>query len=137
QAFHPLKGPMTTQTLRGMARQGPMHWRGDRTGATSTSTQMKAFDAARAFAAFNVAFASLLGRDEGALSDGDMKAFTDFVLQITPPPNPIRALDNELTMAQARGRALFLDRRAVVDGAAHCGRWHTVNSSEGAVGTPR
>ena len=30
--FHPLKGPMTTQTLRGMANHGSMHWRGDRTG---------------------------------------------------------------------------------------------------------
>ena len=27
-----MKGPMTTQTLRGMANHGPMHWRGDRTG---------------------------------------------------------------------------------------------------------
>src|SRR5262249_7949416 len=31
-AFHPMKGPMTTQSLRGMANHGPMHWRGDRTG---------------------------------------------------------------------------------------------------------
>ena len=29
--FHPMKGPMTTQSLRGMDGQGPMHWRGDRT----------------------------------------------------------------------------------------------------------
>jgi hypothetical protein len=33
--FHPLKGPMTTQSLRGMANAGPMHWRGDRTGASN------------------------------------------------------------------------------------------------------
>jgi hypothetical protein len=25
-----MKGPMTTQTLRGMATHGAMHWRGDR-----------------------------------------------------------------------------------------------------------
>jgi len=31
-SFSPLKGPMTTQSLRGMANHGPMHWRGDRTG---------------------------------------------------------------------------------------------------------
>src|SRR5262249_8846373 len=31
--FHPMKGPMTTQSLRGMQNHGPMHWRGDRTGA--------------------------------------------------------------------------------------------------------
>ncbi|MBW1907618.1 MAG: hypothetical protein JRJ24_20455, partial [Deltaproteobacteria bacterium] len=28
--FHPMKGPMTTQTLRGLSNSGPMHWRGDR-----------------------------------------------------------------------------------------------------------
>jgi len=27
--FHPMKGPMTIQTLRGLAGHGPMHWRGD------------------------------------------------------------------------------------------------------------
>ena len=30
--FHPMKGPLTTQTLRGIATHGAMHWRGDRTG---------------------------------------------------------------------------------------------------------
>ena len=33
--FHPMKGPMTTQTLRGIVDSGPMHWRGDRSGALS------------------------------------------------------------------------------------------------------
>jgi YVTN family beta-propeller protein len=28
--LHPMKGPMTTQTLRGMSTHGAMHWRGDR-----------------------------------------------------------------------------------------------------------
>jgi DNA-binding beta-propeller fold protein YncE len=28
--FHPMKGPMTTQTLRGLRNSGAMHWRGDR-----------------------------------------------------------------------------------------------------------
>src|SRR5262249_43519177 len=30
--FHPMKGPMTTQSLRALDNHGPMHWRGDRTG---------------------------------------------------------------------------------------------------------
>ena len=30
--FHPLKGPMTTQSLRGMVGAGAMHWCGDRNG---------------------------------------------------------------------------------------------------------
>src|SRR6185436_14198183 len=29
--FHPMKGPMTTQTLRGLRGLDPLHWRGDRT----------------------------------------------------------------------------------------------------------
>jgi hypothetical protein len=29
--FHPMKGPMVTQSLRGLAGAGAMHWRGDRT----------------------------------------------------------------------------------------------------------
>ena len=31
--FQPMKGPLATQSLRGMANHGPMHWRGDRTGS--------------------------------------------------------------------------------------------------------
>ena len=34
QRFHPMNGPMTTQTLRGMVKNGPTHWRGDRIGGT-------------------------------------------------------------------------------------------------------
>lgn len=33
-----------------------------------------------------------------------MEAFTDFNLQATYPPNPIRALDNSLTATQDAGR---------------------------------
>ena len=33
--FHPMKGPMTTQSLRGLDGNGPMHWRGDRVGASA------------------------------------------------------------------------------------------------------
>ena len=133
QPFHPLKGPMTTQTLRGLAHQGPMHWRGDRTGATF-SGDPRALDAELAFEAFNVAFASLVGRDEGPISDGDMKAFADFVLQIAPPPNPIRGLDNQLTPEQADGRNIFLNE-PVTDQITNCGGCHTLDPSQGFFGT--
>ncbi|MDX2169456.1 MAG: hypothetical protein SF182_20475 [Deltaproteobacteria bacterium] len=132
--FHPMKGPMTTQTLRGMAHQGPMHWRGDRSGASSVVDQL-AYDARLAFEKFNVAFAGLLGRDEGELSAADMAAFTEFILRVQPPPNPIRALDNSLTPAQAAGRALFLDRDAITDSASHCGGCHTLDAADGHFGT--
>jgi YVTN family beta-propeller protein len=108
--FHPLKGPMTTQSLRGMDNHGPMHWRGDRTGfddvPASAQPDTGVFDEDRAFNEFNEAFVALLGRHE-VLTAAEMQAFTDFALQILYPPNPIRQLDNGLTEAQARGKDHF------------------------------
>lgn len=101
--FHPMKGPMTVQTLRGIATHGPMHWRGDRNGAASGGDSK---DERLAFAQFNESFEGLLGRAE-PLTDAQMLAYTDFVLQILPPPNPIRALDNVLTPRQQNGKFLF------------------------------
>jgi hypothetical protein len=131
--FSPLKGPMTTQTLRGLVDQGPMHWRGDRTAATDEEGNSD--DTTLAFKAFNVAFDSLLGRDEGPLTDEQMAAFTDFALQIVPPPNPVRGLDNQLTASQANGRTLFLDRTAHTDGVAFCGGCHSLQPALGFFGT--
>jgi len=117
---HPLKGAMTTQSLRGMANHGPMHWRGDRTGGTdatrlnilaSAQPDTGTFDEEVAFKKFNVAFAGLLGRS-GPLIDKEMQAFTDFMLQVTYPPNPIRNLDNSLTTEQLAGRNFFFSRTA-------------------------
>ena len=45
---------MTTQSLRGMANHGPMHWRGDRTGGNDPGGD--ALDEDAAFKKFNVAF---------------------------------------------------------------------------------
>jgi DNA-binding beta-propeller fold protein YncE len=108
--FHPMKGPMATQSLRGMDNHGPMHWRGDRTGfddvPSSAQPDTGVFDESKAFNEFNEAFVALLGRHE-ELTPAEMQAFTDFSLQILYPPNPIRQLDNGLTAAQARGKAVF------------------------------
>ncbi len=131
-AFHPMKGPMTTQTLRGMQHQGPMHWRGDRTGAESVGDE-RARDPELAFEAFNVAFDSLLGRDEGKIADADMKAFAQFALEIMPPPNPVRSLDNQLTAAQARGRTTYFG--PITDKAANCRNCHSLNASLGFLGS--
>jgi len=108
--FHPLKGPMTTQSLRGMDNHGPMHWRGDRTGGNdvkfSEQPDTGSFDEVAGFTKFNVAFPGLLGRSE-QLSGSEMQAFTDFVLQITYPPNPVRSLDNSLDPEQQAGRDFY------------------------------
>jgi DNA-binding beta-propeller fold protein YncE len=121
----PVKGPMTTQSLRGMDNHGPMHWRGDRHGAVQqtgapfidpatsapvVSAQPNAgiFDENAAFNSFNVAFPGLVG-DAAELSTGDMQEFTDFVLQMTYPPNPIRNLDDSLTAQQTQGEGFFFN----------------------------
>lgn len=107
--FHPMKGPMTTQSLRGMASHGPMHWRGDRTGgndAPSNQPDKGSFDERAAFDKFNGAFPALLGRHAN-IPQEDMDAFTEFILRVTYPPNPNRRLDNKLTADQEAGRRLF------------------------------
>src|SRR5262249_9041084 len=74
QPFHPMKGPMTTQSLRGLDNHGPMHWRGDRTGgndAPSFQPNSGTFDEEAAFKKFNVAFPGLLGRST-ELTDDEM-----------------------------------------------------------------
>ncbi|MFO0577058.1 MAG: hypothetical protein U1A78_23890 [Polyangia bacterium] len=107
--FRPLKGPMVTQSLRGMDNHGPMHWRGDRTGVNDEPTAQPnsgLYNEQLAFQKFNPAFQSLLGRRD-QLTAAEMKAFGDFILQVTYPPNPIRKLDNSLTPEQAAGREHF------------------------------
>lgn len=72
---HPMKGPMTTQTLRGLDGVGPLHWRGDKEN----------------FEAFNGAFDKLMG---GAMiAAQDMTDFADFGRSMRLPPNPNQRLD--------------------------------------------
>lgn len=95
--FHPMKGPLMTQTLRGMTGTEPFHWRGDRAN----------------LAAFNPAFTTLMGR-LSPLPDSQMTAFSDFTLAMRFGPNPNQNLDRTFPDAPLgqgsalRGRALFL-----------------------------
>ncbi|HYQ71452.1 MAG TPA: thrombospondin type 3 repeat-containing protein [Gammaproteobacteria bacterium] len=127
--FHPMKGPMTTQTLRGMDTHGPMHWRGDRTGGNDTGGDV--FDEDAAFRKFNGAFPGLLGRST-ELTTAEMQAYADFILQVTPPPNPIRALDDSLTTGQQLGRDFY--NTELVD-TNTCNGCHVLNASSGFFGT--
>ncbi len=121
--FSALKGPMTTQSLRGLANHGPMHWRGDRTGGfhePSAQPNEGTFDEREAFRQFQGAFPGLLGRNAQIPAD-DMEAFIDFALQIMYPPNPIRNLDNSLTPDQQAGRDhFFLPGGAFPDKCVTC-----------------
>ncbi len=129
--FHPLKGPMTTQSLRGMATNGPMHWRGDRTGGNDVGGN--ALDSSQAFMKFNAAFSSLLG-NTGPLTTAQMQAFADFILQVTYPPNPIRALDNSLTADQQAGRSFFMSS-VNSDTLQPCHGCHALDPVNGHFGT--
>jgi len=76
--FHPMKGPMTTQTLRGLAGLDPLHWRGDRTNFTH----------------FNGAFDGLLGGP--ALSEADMNLYRNYINTMVYQSNPNQNLNRTL-----------------------------------------
>jgi DNA-binding beta-propeller fold protein YncE len=135
--FHPMKGPMTTQTLRGLATHGGMHWRGDRVdgffGLDPCNEPSGApCDEELSFKNFIVAFEGLVGRD-GILSESDMQKFTDFMLDVRLPPNPVRALDRSLTASQLAGSNLYFGR--TTDTVANCNGCHTVDPSQGLFGS--
>jgi len=125
--FHPLKGPMTTQSLRGMANHGAMHWRGDRNGGPTAP-----FNEDLAFKAFNPAFVGLIGRT-AELSAADMQAFTDFILTVNYPPNPIRNLNNSLTTAQQNASNFYFG--PISDTLFNCNGCHTLNRAQGFFGS--
>lgn len=128
--LHPMKGPMTTQTLRGMDNHGPMHWRGDRSGGDVGDPLNEDL----AFKRFNPAFDGLIGRGS-ELTPAEMQAFADFILQVTPPPNPIRALDNSLTPDQQAGRDFYMNPALLSDGIQSCNGCHTLSEGSGFFGT--
>ena len=110
--WHPMKGPMATQTLVRIIGDEPFHWRGDRED----------------LAAFNGAFESLLG-DDTQLSPAEMAQFEAFVATLTPPPNPFREFTGGLpaslgTGSPINGESLF--NTVLLDGGAlTCVACHT------------
>lgn len=75
--FHPMKGPMTTQTLQDIIGKEPLHWRGDKSGVEQ----------------FSGAFDGLQG-DDAPLNSIKMQQFEDFLSTLHFGPNPHRAPDN-------------------------------------------
>ncbi len=80
--YHPMKGPMLTQTLQDIIGKEPLHWRGD-------MFRFEDFDAV------NVALAG----DDAPFDAEDMQEFEDYLATIHYPPNPFRNLDNTLPTA--------------------------------------
>lgn len=82
--WHPMKGPMLTQSLQGIVNAGAMHWRGDRENVS----------------AFSPAFVGLQGRDSEP-SAADMSKLENFLALVAYPPNPNHAADGSLPASLA------------------------------------
>ncbi len=123
RSFHPMKGPMTTQSLRGLMGAGAMHWRGDRNGGPE-----EPFSESKAFLAFRPTFTALMARPR-ELPVEQMEKFRDFMLEVQYPPNPIAPLDGGLTAGQARGKEIFDsdgDRQGAGGDGSSCSSCHTL-----------
>lgn len=154
-----MKGPMTTQTLKGLSNSGHMHWRGDRANGYFGSHTEGDYDEKTSFKNFIVAFEGLNGmkvklpddvkaRKKGAKVrqlEQDVDRFADFMLQVALPPNPIRNLDNTLSPLAQVG-ADFFDGPRRSDGLAEdisgqgqdgftCEGCHRVDPAKGFFGT--
>lgn len=122
RSLHPMKGPLITQTLRGMASNTTsvstpaaavttkFHWRGDKPSIQS----------------FNSTFPNLLGGSTIAATDMDNLA--SYLLSIRHHPNPNRNLDRTLKTSLAggnpvTGRDLFNNHLA-----SHCITCHPLAS---------
>lgn len=77
--FHPMKGPLLTQTLQDIIGHEPFHWRGDKFGLED----------------FGGVFIGLQG-DDKPLVGQEMQEFEDFLATIHFAPNPFRNVDNSL-----------------------------------------
>lgn len=78
RSLHPMKGPLMTQTLIGLADQTKLHWRGDKPDIQS----------------FNSTFPNLLAAD--LRDDTDMDGIASYLLQLRHHPNPYLQLDRNL-----------------------------------------
>lgn len=101
RSLHPMKGPMTTQTLRGMAGNisgvtvpaaavtPKFHWRGDKPSLQS----------------FNPTFSNLMGGSQ--IPAADMDALAAYLMTIPHHPNPNRNPDRSLPESFQGGNAVF------------------------------
>ncbi|MVF11589.1 hypothetical protein FT643_05465 [Ketobacter sp. MCCC 1A13808] len=127
--FHPMKGPMTTQSLRGMKGAGPLHWRGDRSGSNASRGETLE---EQAFEEFNVSFVDLLNRQE-PLTEQEMDLFARYALQLTYPPNPIANLDNSLSNRMRNAYDVY--NNDVNDTLTTCNGCHAIDPARGRFGT--
>jgi DNA-binding beta-propeller fold protein YncE len=141
--LHPMKGPMLTQTLRGMATHGALHARGDRANGffgvdpCPPNPAGSQCDEDLSFRNFIVAFPGLVGRD-GMISASDMQKYANFALQLQLPPNPVRNLDNSMNTGQTQGFTVFKTALADATNSGSvrlCTQCHTIDAAKGFFGS--
>ena len=118
--FHPLKGPMLTLPLHGIAHSGALHFRGDMQGSApgrGNHCPRGRTVEERALKEFNTPCDGSPGTFEGLmggrrLSERDMDALTRYVFALSYPPNPIRPLNNRVNIA---GEKIFTAQKIAVD----------------------
>jgi len=110
-SYHPMKGPMVTQTLQDIIGHEPFHWRGDRDGIEQ----------------FDGTFTNLQGAATGLTSNA-MQELKDFLSSVRFAPNPFRQFDNSLPTSlplpgqSALGRGLLPAGSPLPNGNAQAGQ---------------
>lgn len=115
--WHPMKGPMVTQSLQAIVGNGAMHWRGDKENV----------------AAFAPAYVGLQG-DDAEPDAAEMQKLEDFISTVRYPPNPNRNPDGSFlaSMPLAAGSGnpanglLLFQTIPVLPGNATCNSCHTL-----------
>lgn len=110
RVMHPMKGPMVTQTLRGMQNGAPFHWRGDKPNLQS----------------FNSTFDRLMGGTQ--IDAADMEDLAVYLRSLVHHSNPNRRLDRALPTSlpgvagnPVSGRDLFNNHNK-----SHCATCHVL-----------
>jgi YVTN family beta-propeller protein len=113
--WHPMKGPMMTQTLIGSVGTEPLHWRGDRED----------------IGAFTSGFTDLLGLPAPPTTP-EMDALEAFLATTHFPPNPYRTFDDATASSvpgypgdAANGETLFMTS-PILNGTTACVTCHTL-----------
>ncbi len=100
------KGPMVTQSLRGLPETAGFHWRGERGDVEF----------------FNVAFVGLF--DGNLLTPSELDDMVAYVNELRYPANPHQAFDRVTTPGELEGARIFVEELATVNRS--CNDCHTL-----------
>lgn len=105
--WHPMKGPMVTQTLSDLIGHEPFHWRGDRQRLSD----------------FGRTYTGLMAR-RSAPTTTQFAQLRDFLASVRPLPNPWRGVDDRLPTELALAAVPGI-------GSPRAGAWPPANAARG------